>query len=97
VLGLRPLLALDHGRVVVAEKVRTRRAARERLEAVAHARARGPVRVAVHHLGRPDLAADLLAQVRRWPDVVEAVVCEASAAIAAHVGPGLLAIVVTDA
>lgn len=97
VLGLRPLLALDEGRVVVAEKVRTRRAARERLEAVAHAHARGPVRVAVHHLGQPSNAADLLAQVRRWPDVVEAVACEASAVIAAHVGPGLLAIVVSEA
>ncbi|WP_141319320.1 DegV family protein [Cellulomonas uda] len=99
VLGLRPLLTLDEGRVVVAEKVRTRRAARERLEAVAraHAETRGPVRVAVHHLGQPDVAAELVAQVRRWPRVVEAVACETSAVIAAHVGPGLLAVVVVDA
>ncbi|WP_236121142.1 DegV family protein [Cellulomonas palmilytica] len=99
VLGLRPLLTLDDGRVVVAEKVRTRRAARERLEAVAraHAETRGPVRVAVHHLGQPDVAAELVTQARRWPHVVEAVACETSAVIAAHVGPGLLAVVVVDA
>ncbi|ASR54897.1 fatty acid-binding protein DegV [Cellulomonas sp. PSBB021] len=99
VLGLRPLLTLDEGRVVVAEKVRTRRAARERLETVAraHAETRGPVRVAVHHLGQPDVAAELVAQVRRWPRVVEVVACETSAVIAAHVGPGLLAVVVVDA
>lgn len=99
VLGLRPLLTLDAGKVVVAEKVRTRRAARERLEAVAreHAAARGPVRVAVHHLGQPDVAAELVAQVERWPGVVEVVACEASAVIAAHVGPGVLAVVVVDA
>lgn len=99
VLGLRPLLTLEAGRVVVAEKVRTRRAARERLESVArgYAAARGPVRVAVHHLGQPDVAAELVAQVERWPDVVEVVACETSAVIAAHVGPGVLAVVVVDA
>lgn len=99
VLGVRPLLTLEEGRVVVAEKVRTRRAARERLETVArtHAATRGRVRVAVHHLGQDELAADLVAQVERWPDVVEVVACETSAAIAAHVGPGLLALVVVDA
>lgn len=99
VLGLRPLLTLRDGHVLVAEKVRTRRAARERLEALAHAHAdsRGQVRVAVHHLGQPEVAAELVAQVEQWPGVVEVVACETSAAIAAHVGPGLLAIVVVDA
>jgi len=99
VLGLRPLLTLDDGHVVVAEKVRTRRAARERLEVLArtHAATRGQVRVAVHHLGQPELAADLVAQVEQWPSVTEVVACETSAAIAAHVGPGLLALVVVDA
>ncbi|CAM5780856.1 DegV family protein [Cellulomonas persica] len=99
VLGLRPLLTLQDGHVVVAEKVRTRRAARERLEALAraHADSRGQVRVAVHHLDQAELAAELVAQVEQWPGVLEVVACETSAAIAAHVGPGLLALVVVDA
>ncbi len=99
VLGVRPLLTLRDGQVVVAEKVRTRRAARERLEALAHEHAdtRAAVRVAVHHLGQPELAAELVAQAQRWPGVLEVVACETSAAIAAHVGPGLLAVVVVDA
>lgn len=101
VLGLRPLLSLQDGRLVVAEKVRTRRAARERLEhlALAEIAARAGARVGVHHVGPPD-AADALA--RRLADaagshVVETLVADAGAVLAAHAGPGLLAVVVADA
>jgi len=102
VLGLRPLLTVHDGAIVVAERVRTRRAARERLVnlAAADAEARSTrVRVAVHHLGRADLATTLRDQlaVRLGDRLVECVVCESDAVIAAHVGPGLLAIVVTSA
>ncbi|MCC2318230.1 DegV family protein [Cellulomonas chengniuliangii] len=100
VLGLRPILTLRDGRIDVAEKVRTRRAARDRLEAVAVAevRRRGGARVAVHHLGQPDVAAEMAHQLEAWlGDLVGAVeVCEVSAVIGAHVGPGLLAVVVAD-
>ena len=64
VLGLRPLLTVRDGRIDVAEKVRTRRAARERLEELARRRrrhARAPVRVAVHHLGQPDAGQEVAA------------------------------------
>ncbi|WP_448629127.1 DegV family protein [Cellulomonas soli] len=101
VLGLRPILALREGRVVVTEKVRTRRVARERLEAlvVADVAARpAGARVAVHHLGQPELArqvADRLS-LELGDAAQEVVVCEAAAVLAAHVGPGLLAVLVTD-
>ncbi|WP_315099097.1 DegV family protein [uncultured Cellulomonas sp.] len=101
VLGLRPILTLHAGQIEVAEKVRTRRAARERLVALAVAEvARRPLaRVAVHHLGQPETAAALaetlvLAAGER---LAETAVCESSAVLAAHAGPGLLAIVVADA
>lgn len=101
VLGLRPILALRGGRIEVAEKVRTRRAARDRLEAivVADVRRRGPARVAVHHLGQPEVADGVARQLEAWlGELVQHVeVCEVSAVIGAHVGPGLLAIVVADA
>lgn len=101
VLGLRPILALRGGRIEVAEKVRTRRAARDRLEAivVADVRRRGPSRVAVHHLGQPDVADGVARQLEGWLGelVPHVEVCEVSAVIGAHVGPGLLAIVVADA
>ncbi|WP_273654309.1 DegV family protein [Cellulomonas fimi] len=101
VLGLRPILTVRDGSVVVVEKVRTRRAARDRLEAlaVADVARRTSARVAVHHLQQPELAAAVAEQVRVWgaQRVVEAVTCDAGAVLAAHVGPGLLAIVVADA
>lgn len=101
VLGLRPILALRGGRIEVAEKVRTRRAARDRLEAivVADVRRRGPSRVAVHHLGQAEMADGVARQLEAWlGELVQHVeVCEVSAVIGAHVGPGLLAIVVADA
>ncbi|NMR19331.1 DegV family protein [Cellulomonas fimi] len=98
VLGLRPLLGVRGGRVEVLEKVRTRRAARERLEALvlADVAARGLGRVAVHHLGQPDVAAQVGDRLQRalGAAVEDVVVSEASAVIAAHAGPGLLAVVV---
>jgi DegV family protein with EDD domain len=99
-LGLRPLLALQSGKIEVIEKVRTRRAARERLESltIAAATARGTAQVVVHHLGQPDVAAILARQLEAClGEVVVAVqVSEICAVIAAHAGPGLLAVVVAD-
>ena len=101
VLGLRPLLTVSDGKVVVAEKIRTRRAARGRLEAVAvtAAGAHDHVRLVVHHLGEPDVAAELAAHIAAevGPRVREVVVAEAGAVLGAHVGPGLLAVVVAPA
>lgn len=99
VLGLRPLLAVQDGRVVVADKVRTRRAARDRLEqvAVAELAARGRVRLGVHHAGDPAAAEALAGRLAEHADTVEAVVADAGAVLGAHAGPGLLAVVVADA
>ncbi|WP_456825451.1 DegV family protein [Cellulomonas sp. P5_E12] len=101
VLGLRPILTLHAGGIDVLEKVRTRRAARDRLVAlaVADVARRSSARVAVHHLGQPELAEALAAEVvaAAGDRLVETAVCESSAVLAAHAGPGLLAIVVADA
>ena len=101
VLGLRPILTLHDGRIDVIEKVRTRRAARDRLVALAVAEImqRPHARVAVHHLGQPDLAATLASSLAdaAGDHLVGSAVCESSAVLAAHAGPGLLAIVVADA
>jgi fatty acid-binding protein DegV len=101
VLGLRPLLTVSDGKVVVAEKIRTRRAARARLEAVAAGAAddQERVRLVVHHLGDPDAATELAARIaeQMGPKVREVLISDAGAVLGAHVGPGLLAVVVAPA
>ena len=101
VLGLRPILTVTDGSIQLLERVRTRRAGRDRLVALALADASGrtSARVAVHHLGQPDLAQGLVDElVSALGDrLAEAVVSESSAVLAAHAGPGVLAIVVADA
>ncbi|MCL2466240.1 MAG: DegV family protein [Micrococcales bacterium] len=100
-IQLRPLLTVTDGHLAVAGKVRTRRAARARLVqlAVESVQARGKARVAVHHLGNVDAAADLARQVvaAAGDGVVQTVISEIGAVLAAHVGPGALAIAVADA
>lgn len=98
VLGMRPLLTLRAGRIEVREKVRTRRAARERLVALgveAAVRLDSP-RLGVHHLGQPELAAELAAQLAAGAgvDPAEVTISQVSAVIGAHAGPGLLSVVV---
>ena len=100
VLGLRPILTLRDGRIELVERVRTRRAGRDRLVALAAADAalRPSARVAIHHLAQPDLAKSLADDVAAaiGNRLAESVVTEASAVLAAHAGPGVLAVVVSD-
>lgn len=99
VLGLRPVLTLHDGRLDVAERVRTRRAARERLHqlAVDEVRRRGPaVRVAVQHLGTPEVAAELAGRVRETLGLDEVLVREVGAVLGGHLGVGVLVVTVTD-
>lgn len=98
VLGMRPLLTLREGRIEVLAKVRTRAAATDRLVEIAREAAAGLARplVAVHHLDTPDDAAALaerLADVSAEPVLVGPV----GAVLGAHVGPGVLAVVVVEA
>ncbi|MBD9700112.1 DegV family protein [Flavimobilis sp. GY10621] len=98
VLGMRPLLTLRDGRIEVLAKVRTRAAAIDRLVEIAReaaARAARPL-VAVHHLDTP---ADAAALAARLDDVASepVLVGPVGAVLGAHVGPGLLAVVVVDA
>lgn len=101
VLGLRPVLGVRSGHLEVVEKVRTSARARERLFdlAAADVARRARADVAVHHLGQPDMAAELGERLRSaaGSQVASVHVVEVSAVLAAHVGPGLIAVVVADA
>jgi len=98
-LAIRPLLVLDEGVIAPLEKVRTSARAMARLEELAvraAAEAGGRVEVAVQHLDATDRAERLAQQLHhRLPDAGEVVVAEVSAVVGAHVGPGLVAVVVS--
>lgn len=99
-LSVKPLLQLRDGRICPLEKVRTSARALSRLEELAvTAAGQQQVDVAVAHLANPE-RADLLAEhlrTRLAGNLAgrEVVVGEVGAVIGAHVGPGMVAVVVS--
>lgn len=95
-LQVKPILGVVSGQVVPLERVRTAGKALARLEELAvSAAGDGDVDVAVQHLDSPERAAALALRMReRLPHspVVEAPV---GAVVGAHVGPGMVAVVVS--
>ena len=96
VLAVKPLLRLDDGRVVPLEKVRTSARALSRLEELAvEAAGDHEVDIAVAHLANLECAETVAARLReRVPAAHEVLLGEVGAVIGAHVGPGMLAVVV---
>ncbi len=99
-LAVKPLLEIEDGRIATREKVRTTARALSRLEELAvSAAADAPADVAVAHLANPDRAGELAARLRtRLAGNLadrELVVGEVGAVIGAHVGPGMVAVVVS--
>jgi DegV family protein with EDD domain len=98
-LAMKPLLYVADGRVEPLEKVRTSAKAIARLEEIAVERAGGDgstVDVAVQHLDAELRAASLAERLRdRLPGLRDVTVCEVGAVIGAHVGPGVLGVVVS--
>jgi fatty acid kinase fatty acid binding subunit len=95
-LAVKPLLHVVQGRIVPLEKVRTTaRAAQRLVELAVKAAGDGPVDLAVHHLAAATRAEEVAARLReRLPEVARLLVSEVGAVIGAHVGPGLLGVVV---
>jgi DegV family protein with EDD domain len=95
-LAVKPLLKVDDGRIGPLEKVRTSSRAVSRLEDLAVEAADGlQVDIAVHHLANPHCASTLAERLRnRVPSMRDLLVCEVGAVIGAHVGPGMLGVVV---
>ncbi|WP_410788366.1 DegV family protein [Kribbella sp. C-35] len=96
-LAVKPLLTISGGRIVPLEKVRTSSRAIARLADIAVQRAGDtPVQIAVHHLSNLEKAQTLADDLAtRLPNAEEIVLREVGAVIGAHVGPGLLAVVVS--
>ena len=103
VLGVRPVLRVAGGRIVVAETVRgaaraSRRLVELGLEAAAEM-APTRVRVAVHHFDAGEPARQIAAQLDEWlADAglvhVPVIVAEVTAVVGVHTGPGVLGVVV---
>jgi DegV family protein with EDD domain len=96
-LAVKPLLHVVDGQIAPLEKVRTASKALARLEDLAAAGAGdGPVDVAVHHLAAEDKANALAERLRaRISGLQSLYVSEVGAVVGAHVGPGLLGVVVS--
>ena len=97
-LSVKPILQMQDGRIVLRDKVRTAARALEKLVDLAWAAAGDApaVDIAVHHLGDPDRAAALRAQLadRLGDRLRDSYVAQTGAVVTAHTGPGLLSIVV---
>ncbi|HEY0486740.1 MAG TPA: DegV family protein [Mycobacteriales bacterium] len=95
-LAVKPILEMVDGVVVVKERVRTSGRALARLEELAvEAAGEGPVDVAVHHLDAADRAGALHAHLAAsLGERARLVVSELGAAVGAHVGPGVVGVVV---
>ena len=96
-LAVKPLLHVADGRIALLEKVRTASKALARLEDLVVARAGdGTVAAAVHHLAAQDKADALAERLRgRLPRLESLHVSQVGAVVGAHVGPGLLGVVVS--
>lgn len=96
-LSVKPILQMVDGVIVVREKVRTASRALARLADVAVAAAgESTVDLAVHHLAAAERATDLadLLAGRFGARLRQRYVLETSASVAAHVGPGVIGVVV---
>jgi fatty acid kinase fatty acid binding subunit len=98
-LAVKPLLHLVDGRLEPLERVRTTSRALARLEEISVAEAGAEqVDVAVQHLASAERADQLAERLRaRIPNVRRVVVDEVGAVVGAHVGPGMLGVVVAPA
>lgn len=94
-LAVKPLLIVRDGSIELLEKVRTFSKAMVRLrELLVEAAGDGPVDVAVHHLAAPARAATLADSLRAdLPGLQSLYVSEVGAVVGAHVGPGMLGVV----
>ncbi|WP_258802227.1 DegV family protein [Pseudarthrobacter sp. NS4] len=98
-LAIKPILAVDGGRIVPLEKVRSAAKAVARLEEIvaaeAQARPGQSIRLAVHHFGNHDEAESLAGRLAAaLPNCPPAQISSLPAVLAAHAGLGVLAVII---
>jgi DegV family protein with EDD domain len=95
-LSLKPLLRIDDGKLVLAQRVRTAsKAVATMIDRVCDVVGEGSAQIAVHHVANPAGAADLVdALAQRLPAAQPTVVTDLGPVLALHVGAGALAVCV---
>jgi DegV family protein with EDD domain len=95
-LSLKPLLRIDDGKLVLAQRVRTAsKAVATMIDRVGDVVGERSAAIAVHHVANPDGAADLVAALtERLPRCEPAVITDLGPVLALHVGAGALAVCV---
>lgn len=89
-LNMKPVLALQDGRVEAVERIRTKSKAVDRvLELVVEkTKGKAPIRLATLHANAPQEAKDLLERASKELNPVEALFTEVSPVVGNHAGPG---------
>lgn len=89
-LNLKPILALQDGRIEAIDRVRTKSKALDRvLELIVEAtKGKTPIRIATLHANAPQEARELLEKVNKVLNVTENIFSEVSPVIGTHAGPG---------
>ncbi|MFM9034301.1 MAG: DegV family protein [Mycobacterium sp.] len=96
-LALKPLLTMDGGKLVLAQRVRTTsKAIAAMVEQVLDVVGVGRAELAVHHVDNPDGAADLAATLSSaLPACGTPVITDLGPVLGVHLGPGALGVVVS--
>jgi fatty acid-binding protein DegV len=99
--SIKPILAVEDGRIIPLEKVRSAAKAIARLEEIvaadASGRPAGQARLAVHHFGNQAEAEDLSRRLAvALPACPPAQISALPAVLAAHAGLGVLAVIVGE-
>ena len=94
-LALKPLLRLDDGKLVLAQRVRTTsKATAAMVEQVLEAVGEGRAALAVHHVDNPAGAAQVAATLTSaLPACGPAIVTDLGPVLGVHLGPGAVAVV----
>ncbi|OBI43582.1 fatty acid-binding protein DegV [Mycobacterium kyorinense] len=95
-LSLKPLLRIDEGKLVLAQRVRTAsKAVATMIDRVCAVVGEHSAAIAVHHVANPDGAAEVAAALaERLPSCEPAIVTDLGPVLALHVGAGALAVCV---
>jgi DegV family protein with EDD domain len=89
-LNLKPILAIQEGRVEGIERIRTKSKAQDRILelCIEKVNRRSPVRLATLHANAPEDAKALLTRAEKALNPIESIFTEVSPTVGTHAGPG---------